>query len=92
MPDFNNNLHNNANPSTYEIARHLRKVQTKAEEILWQQLRDRKICNLKFRRQHAFENYVLDFYCHEMKLVIEADAASTKRFTILSMTMQEPKD
>ncbi|MBL0358962.1 MAG: endonuclease domain-containing protein [Chitinophagaceae bacterium] len=73
MADFNENLHNNANPSTYEIARILRKQQTKAEELLWLLLRGRKICNLKFRRQHAFENYVLDFYCHEAKLAIEAD-------------------
>ncbi len=35
MPDFNNNLHNNAGPSTYEMGRILRQVQTKAEEILW---------------------------------------------------------
>jgi very-short-patch-repair endonuclease len=75
MPDFNNNLHNNANPSTYEIAKYLRKEQTAAEEILWQNLRNRKVGNLKFRRQHAFENYVLDFYCHEIKLAIEADGS-----------------
>jgi very-short-patch-repair endonuclease len=73
MPDHNNNLHHHANPSTYEIARLLRKQQTEAEEMLWQLLRNRKVCNLKFRRQHAFENFVLDFYCHEIKLVIEAD-------------------
>ena len=29
--------------------------------------------NLKFRRQHPFGNYVLDFYCHQIKLCIEAD-------------------
>jgi len=73
MPDHNNNLHNNADPSTYEIGRVLRKSQTKAEGTLWLQLRNRKVCNLKFRRQHAFKDYVLDFYCHEAKLVIEAD-------------------
>ena len=73
MPGFNENLHHHANPSTYEIARILRKTETKAEKILWTLLRNRNVCGLKFRRQHAFENYVLDFYCHEMKLVIEAD-------------------
>lgn len=74
MPDHhNNNLHHHANPSTYEIARVLRKQQTEAEELLWQLLRNRKVFNLKFRRQHPFENFVLDFYCHEVKLVIEAD-------------------
>ena len=31
--------------------------------------------NLKFRRQHPFGNYVLDFYCHEIKLCIEADGS-----------------
>ncbi len=75
MSNFNDNLHNHAGHSTYNIARLLRKQQTEAEEILWQLLRNRKVCNLKFRRQHAFENYVLDFYCHEMKLVIEADGS-----------------
>ena len=73
MPDHNNNLHHHANPSTYEIARALRKKQTEAEELLWQLLRNRKIAGLKFRRQHPFENYVLDFYCHEVKMVVEAD-------------------
>jgi very-short-patch-repair endonuclease len=73
MPNHNNKLHHHANPSTYEIARVLRKQQTEAEELLWQLLRNRKVCNLKFRRQHPFENFVLDFYCHEVKLVIEAD-------------------
>lgn len=75
MPEYNNNLHHHANPSTYEIARLLRKQQTEAEELLWQALRNKKLCQLKFRRQHAFENFVLDFYCHEAKLVIEADGS-----------------
>jgi len=75
MPDHNNNLHHHANPSTYEIARILRKQQTEAEELLWQLLRNRRVGGLKFRRQHPFENYVLDFYCHEVKMVVEADGS-----------------
>ncbi len=27
----------------------------------------------RFRRQHAFGEYVVDFYCHEARLVIELD-------------------
>ena len=46
---------------------------TKAEKILWEALRNRRLNNCKFRRQHALENYVADFYCHEAKLVIELD-------------------
>jgi very-short-patch-repair endonuclease len=46
---------------------------TKAECLLWQYLRKRRLCAHKFRRQHALGYYILDFYCHELKLVIELD-------------------
>ena len=75
MNEYNDKLHGNSRPSTYEYARDLRKVQTAAEEKLWQALRNGKVCNLKFRRQHAFDDYILDFYCHTMKLAIEVDGA-----------------
>ncbi|MGG9962459.1 endonuclease domain-containing protein [Ferruginibacter sp. SUN106] len=73
MTDYNDKLHGNSRPATYENARDLRKVQTRAEERLWQALRNEKVCNLKFRRQHAFDDYILDFYCHKMKLAVEVD-------------------
>lgn len=46
-----------------ERARELRRKQTPAEAILWQALRDRKLAGLKFRRQHPFGRFVIDFYC-----------------------------
>ena len=45
---------------------------TKAEEILWEELRRKKF-NVRFRRQHPLGLYVVDFYCHKLKLVIELD-------------------
>jgi very-short-patch-repair endonuclease len=54
-------------------ARELRQKQTPAEELLWELLRDRQCCELKFRRQHQFGDYLLDFYCHEAKLAVELD-------------------
>ena len=54
MKEYNENLHNNAKASTYDNARYLREFKTKAEDKLWQNLRNRKLNNLKFRRQHAF--------------------------------------
>jgi len=54
-------------------ARELRKNQTKAEEIFWELVRNRKFLNLKFRRQHQIGLYIVDFYCDEYKLVIEFD-------------------
>ena len=56
-----------------ERARELRQKQTPAEELLWELLRDRQCCDLKFRRQHQFGDYLLDFYCHEAKLAVELD-------------------
>jgi type I restriction enzyme M protein len=55
------------------FARSLRKDQTKTEKIVWELIRDRKFMNYKFRRQHVIEGYVVDFYCHELKLGIEID-------------------
>ncbi len=54
-------------------ARHLRRHQTPAEEILWQMLRNRQFLDLKFRRQHQIGLYIADFYCHDARLVIELD-------------------
>ena len=57
------------------FARALRKRETKAEKVVWELIRDRKFMNLKFRRQHVIEGFVLDFYCHELKLGIEIDGS-----------------
>lgn len=66
-------FHENASWKMFEYARSLKKVMTPAENLLWQNLRNRKVCNCKFRRQHPISTYIVDFYCHEAKLVIEVD-------------------
>jgi very-short-patch-repair endonuclease len=58
----------------FNRARELRGRQTFAEEILWTYLRSRPL-GFKFRRQHPYSNYILDFYCHGLKLVIELDGS-----------------
>jgi very-short-patch-repair endonuclease len=57
----------------FENARSLKKVMTPAENLLWQNLRNRKVNIHKFRRQHPIAKYIVDFYCHEARLVIEVD-------------------
>jgi very-short-patch-repair endonuclease len=57
----------------FELARKLRKNQTIAEELLWNELRKKKMEGLKFRRQHPIARFSVDFYCHEKALVIEVD-------------------
>ena len=54
-------------------ARVLRSNMTRAEIILWSRLRSKKVNGYKFRRQQPLFEYVVDFYCHELKLIIEVD-------------------
>ena len=60
-------------PRLLTLARKLRKEQTDAEQLLWQLLRNRQFCGMKFRRQYPMAPYVLDFYCDEKRLGIELD-------------------
>ena len=55
-------------------ASELRKRQTFAEELLWEYLKTKPL-GFKFRRQHVYCIYILDFYCHALKLVIEVDGS-----------------
>jgi very-short-patch-repair endonuclease len=72
---FYGNLFNGARPSTYERARELRKRQTEAEKKLWRLLRNRQLQGKKFRRQHPYAHFILDFYCAECQLAIEVDGS-----------------
>jgi very-short-patch-repair endonuclease len=56
-----------------EQARHLRKISTSSEDLLWRRLRNRQLEGLKFRRQQVISGFVADFYCECAKLVIEVD-------------------
>jgi type I site-specific restriction-modification system R (restriction) subunit len=56
-----------------ERARELREIQTPAEAVAWELLRDRRCAGLKFRRQHQIGNYIADFFCAEHGLVVELD-------------------
>lgn len=67
-------MHGGAISFLFQRARELRNRSTHAEEILWQFLRT-KPHGFKFRRQHPYSIYVLDFYCHPLKIVIEVDGS-----------------
>ncbi|OIN60267.1 endonuclease domain-containing protein [Arsenicibacter rosenii] len=55
-----------------EIRRTLRREATFAEQLLWQQIRNKQL-GYKFRRQHSIGSFVVDFYCPEKRLVLEID-------------------
>jgi len=55
------------------LARQMRTKPTPAEDHLWQRLRNRQIHNLKFRRQHSIDRFMVDFYCADARLIVEVD-------------------
>lgn len=55
-----------------ERRRQLRLLGTKAERVLWQELKNDRLI-YKFRRQVSIGPFIVDFYCHELRLVIELD-------------------
>ncbi len=66
-----------ADATLKQFARELRTQQSDAEAKLWYMLRAKRWRNLKFRRQHLLaigeQNFILDFYCDELKLCVELD-------------------
>ncbi len=64
------------NPKLKELARQLRNNSTKAEIILWLKLKGKQIHGYDFHRQKPIDNYILDFFCHELMLGIEVDGYS----------------
>ena len=49
---------------------------TDEEAILWKELRDRQLAGLKFRAQHPTGRFIFDFYCAEVRLVVEIDGGA----------------
>ena len=58
-----------------KLRQYFRNNETKAEELLWKFLKDSQL-RYKFRRQHGVKQYVLDFYCPQLKFAVEADGDS----------------
>lgn len=62
-----------AKPELFILAKEMRKNPTEAERILWKYLRKFRQKGFLFRQQHPLDIFIADFYCHKIKLVIEAD-------------------
>lgn len=54
-------------------ARALRSSMTLAEILFWSRIRSGQVDGFKFRRQQPLYNYIVDFYCHDLKLIVEVD-------------------
>ena len=64
------------NPQLKQIARTLRNNMTLAEILFWQQIKNKQLLGYDFHRQKPIGEYVVDFYCPKLKLVIEIDGDS----------------
>jgi very-short-patch-repair endonuclease len=73
MKESKNRMHLNASPQIFRQADELRWNMTKAEKLLWDRLKEKKLNGYKFRRQHPILRFIVDFYCHSENLVIELD-------------------
>ncbi|MCX8034959.1 MAG: endonuclease domain-containing protein [Candidatus Dojkabacteria bacterium] len=59
-----------------ETAKELRKAGNLSEVLLWNQIKNKKFLGLDFDRQKIIGNYIVDFYCKDLGVVIEIDGAS----------------
>lgn len=63
------------NPEMLERSRGLRQDATYFERRLWGCLRERRLRGFKFRRQVTIGPYIVDFLCHEARLIVELDGS-----------------
>jgi very-short-patch-repair endonuclease len=61
------------NPKLKQLARRLRNDSTLSEILLWKELNNKQMYGYDFHRQKPLLNYIVDFYCYELNLVIEID-------------------
>ncbi len=70
----NNVSNNHYNRNLKEFARKLRNNSTLAEVVLWEKvLRKKQLRGYSFLRQRPIENYIVDFFCKDLKLIVELD-------------------
>ncbi|TIP33012.1 MAG: DUF559 domain-containing protein, partial [Mesorhizobium sp.] len=67
--------HQPVTPAKRNFARSMRREPTEAEDRLWQELRGRRLDNIKFKRQVPMGRYVADFVCAEARLIVEIDGS-----------------
>lgn len=75
----------------FEKAKELRKNLTNAELVLWGYLKQSP-SGYKFRRQHPLGSYIVDFYCHKLKLVIEVDGSVHENPGVIEWDKRRQKD
>lgn len=78
------------NKNLKQPSRDLRNNMTEAEQLLWSRLRRKQILGLQFYRQKPLLNYVVDFYCPAVNLVIECDGS--QHYTVEGLDADRVRD
>lgn len=78
-------------PQLLIFAKSMRHTATDTENLMWQILRAKSFMNLKFRRQHVIQPYIVDFYCHEISLVIELDGSQHRMHDAVEYDVERTK-
>ena len=76
------NMFYGATQPIFKRAEELRKNQTEDEKLLWLYIKSNQF-GVRFKRQHPIWMYIADFYCHELKLVIELDGSVHLQKTVM---------
>lgn len=63
-------------PALKQLAKALRNHSTLSEVLLWQQLKHGQRGGFDFHRQKPIDNYIVDFFSHELMLALEIDGQS----------------
>ncbi len=79
------------NKTLKQFSRDLRNHSTLGEILLWQKLRARTMMGYQFYRQKPLENYIVDFYCQALKLVIEIDGGYHNNDEVYKNDMEREK-
>ncbi|RCW30065.1 isoleucine--tRNA ligase [Marinilabilia salmonicolor] len=82
-------------PSTYNglagKMKEMRKEPTEAENVLWQQLRNKQVDECKFRRQHAIDQFIVDFVCLSKMVIVEVDGGYHEKADVKKADEQRTK-
>ena len=81
---MNRSMFYESSPIIFANAKRLRNEPTASEIIFWDLLKQH-FADYRFKRQHPVSQYIADFYCHKLKLVVEIDGGFIYRKTQLKM-------
>lgn len=78
------------NKKLKQASRNLRSHMTEAEQLLWQRIRRKQILGLQFYRQKPILNFIVDFYCPAVNLIIECDGG--QHYTEFGLEADQNRD